>query len=247
MTKNNVPFKEICQVSVPQETETYMPVSHEQAVSKLLTKLSDAHFKITNERYDLSREGKICTFNIGCDFDLPSLQDVKGYYRKHDLMSMDYLFAGINSYDKSSRLAYASGTQVFVCANGMISGEIKQLRKHTKYVFQDIDGMLDNIIREGEEAMRKNVEFSISAVSKMCTDNSVSSHLGRMVYKNRILNINEGTKVYKEYNKSLVFPKGNYWSFYNACTEVLKITRPDQQMKKQKKIHTYFDNQILKN
>ena len=86
---------------------------------------------------------------------------------------MDYLFAGINSYDKSSRLAYASGTQVFVCANGMISGDIKQLRKHTKNVFQDIDGMLDTIIREGEEAMRKNVEFSMSAVSKRCTDNTV--------------------------------------------------------------------------
>ena len=80
MTKNDVSFKEICQVSVPQETETYMPVSHEQAVSKLLTKLSEHNFQISNERYALSREGRICTFNIGCDFNIHADNEVLGLF-----------------------------------------------------------------------------------------------------------------------------------------------------------------------
>jgi hypothetical protein len=241
MSNYNASFEEIKSVELPQETATYKPVSHEQAVSLLADKITESGLTVTSSNYQLSKEGQVMSFKLIVE-DQRVLEDMIQDIDSITNRSQQLMFAGLNSYDKTTRLAYAAGSQVMVCHNGMISGKIHKLRKHTKNVFIDIRTLIDEVVVESTDIFSQNKVFAQQLTYLHLNSYFASNILGDMVYNQKILSSNEGSKVWKEFNNSTLFSKDNQWGLYNACTEVLKNTRPDIYLKKHSKVHDYFAN-----
>ena len=241
--------EEIKLVTLPEETGSYKPVSHNAAVQLLVDRLDLEGFKVSSEKYLLSKGGNVMSFKLGVErnetFRNNDPLDRYGEGVALNNKTQRLMFAGLNSYDKSTRLAYAAGTQVMVCHNGMISGSIYKLRKHTKNVFRDIDELLDIVVTEGLEEYEKNVRFARILNNSRCNKDQASRILGHLVFNEKIISTTESSKVWKEFNNNTEFGSDTKWDLYNACTEVFKGVRPDQTMKKHADLHKYFSKYTM--
>ena len=123
-------FEELSIPEIPKQTDSYVPVPHNQLVSMIRGNLEQANLKVVQESHILWRNGQRY-------FGLMQVNHP-------DLHSADSaMVVGVrNSYDKSLPAMITSGNQVFVCDNLAFNGEIVLGRKHTKNIFEDLAGLI---------------------------------------------------------------------------------------------------------
>ena len=102
---------------IPKETRTYKPVSHQELIDLTLESIHQAGFDLDNQYYTAAREGDVATGKY-------TIKNVKDN-------DMQLQIAWQNSYDKTTTLKFAIGTKIFICENGMVSGDHGSFaRKH---------------------------------------------------------------------------------------------------------------------
>jgi hypothetical protein len=135
-----------------------------------------------------------------------------------------------NSHDKSVSAGFVLGESVFVCDNLMFLGEYRTMRKHTKNILNELDGLVgDGVTRalEGMGAVR-----TLAERYRSCEIDNVQAHdaVCRAVRLGAIPSSKVGP-VLQEWHEPRhpEFAPRNVWSLKNCFTEVWK-GRGDRSM-----------------
>lgn len=214
---------------LPAKTESYTPIANELIINTMLEYARNNNLELRKEDYRMTGDH----------------QAVIGYY---DFTGPDddlgFRVAFRNSYNKSMSFGVAFGANVWICSNGMISGEITAKRKHTG----DSDEDAYNYINEGFVRMigeyRNLLELRDSLKDKGCNFNKVSYLLGYLLMNGFIttqqFNIIK-YQLYKSDNFNHIDQAGfTAWDLYNHCTEALKISHPIDYISNHINVHRTF-------
>lgn len=215
-------------IAMPQATETYQPVSHYLLARKALTITQDLlkGYVLNSESYGLAREGS-------------QMFGVLQFKGENPEMGISIGFR--NAYDKSMVVGFAAGGSVFVCDNLTISGDIVVMRKHTKNVWADLE---EKMIITCYNAVHTFKQLTFDAEQfktiEMTTDQGFG-HLG-VLCGHDVIGPRQFVAARNEWIKPRheAFQPRNGWSLYNAVTEVLKSSPPQEVMERHVELHDYF-------
>lgn len=212
-------------IPMPEESDTYKPVSHYELANKLLT-ISQVILKdymIVGEHYGLARQGN----------------QMFAYFKfQKEQSDMALSLAFRNSYDRSMSIGLAVGANVFVCDNLALQGEIVVMKKHTKNVWLALENSCIQTLYKSQECFVKIVEDS-EAMKERSLDDSEAFKIMGLLYGRNIISPRQLTVVKGEWLKPSheEFRPRNLWSLYNACTEALKSSPPLTVMERHVQLH----------
>lgn len=197
----------------PEQTKSYQPVTHAELIDFVREKVDKMGLKIVNERYSTNKAGRqmFGEMSINCeDTDLR------------------YALSFRNSHDKSLPVGFVSGAQVIVCSNLMLVGDIKQVRRHTTNILQDLDYKFELISSDIEgnfNKIKKNIELYKGEILPY---EKSSELFGKILLKeNKVASIQQVTKAIELFNNPLHdFGNDTVWGFTNAFTEAFKEAHP---------------------
>ena len=229
-----VDFADLGHIKIPERTETYIPVSHQE----LVTRIKEAGTKHYNtapfeEKLEVNHKGQqmfgSMTFHDG--------SQLKG-------SGMNRSIGFRNSYDKTLPIGVCGGASVFVCSNLMFTGDIIKMRKHTQNVEEDLDILIQKLFDDVDRRYDKSVQDSLAMKEIGFSDRALGDYLGQLFVNQHVLNGSQLNKAAKEWFESPVFKERTLWSAYNACTEALKTSHPMNALEKYTKLHTFTEEYI---
>lgn len=221
-------------ISLPNHGGKYAVISHGDIIDETKRQLSAAGFNINTELYKTSVDGQIAQgvyhLEYGNDTD------------------MGLMFAWSNSYNKQQRFKCAAGAQVFICMNGVVSGDMSNFnRKHMgKNAMQDVITSIQEQISNAKLYFDKLVRDKDMLKNIILTPRDKGRILGELFANDEILTLTQVGIVKRELDK----PTHTYnadgnsaWSMYNYITFALKESHPGHYIGDHQKVHQYFVNQ----
>lgn len=220
----------IRQASLPNHGKSYAVIPHSYVIDETKKELAAAGFTISNELYKTNLNGEVAQgiyhLNYGNDQD------------------MGLMFAWSNSYNKMMRFKCAVGAQVFVCMNGMVSGDIgNYARKHTGTALSDATQTIQYQISKAKEHYDNLVADKETFKQIILTKKEQASIIGQLYADQEILTLSQVGIVKREldtpsylYNASA----DSAWSLYNHITYALKDSHPMRYLSDHQKVHTFF-------
>ena len=230
-----VDFAELGLIKVPEKTETYIPVSHQE----LYTRIKEAGTKHYNtspfeEKLEVNHRGQqmfgSMTFHDGSQLSGSGMNRSIGFR---------------NSYDKTLPIGVCGGASVYVCSNLMFTGDIIKMRKHTQNVEEDLDILIQKLFDDVDRRYYDSVAAKGVMEEIEFSDRDTANYLGQLFVNEGVLNGAQLNKATKEWFESPVFKERTAWSAYNACTEALKAAHPMNALEKYTKLHTFTKEFIL--
>ena len=229
---NEISRSELSSIATPDATESWRPIAHFDVVSTLSDRAAARGLKIKSERYAVLD---------GTLYPRPGMQvELKGA-RLFGTLDFEPISgmpfpagttpsAGIrNSHDKTFALSILSGARVFVCANGVLSGEFVVSRKHTSRI--DLTASIDQALDAFMESIRGFNEFYQQLRDwklRKTTAQSVVVELARA----GAFSSSDILPVLQEYENPghQDFADRNGWSLYNAATARMKVQSVARQV-----------------
>ena len=224
-----VDFAELGLIKVPEQTETYIPVSHQE----LVTRIKEAGTKHYNtspfeERLEVNHRGQqmfgSMTFHDGSQLTGSGMNRSIGFR---------------NSYDKTLPIGVCGGASVVVCSNLMFTGDIIKMRKHTQNVEDDLDKLIQKLFDDVDRRYNEAVADRETMSEIHFSDRDIGNYLGQLFVNRGVLNGAQLKKATDEWFNSSAFTERTAWSAYNACTEALKSAHPMNALEKYTKLHTF--------
>ena len=231
-----VDFSELGMIRVPDQTETYVPVSHQELVTKI-KEAGTKHYGVSpyQEKLEVNHRGQqmfgSMVFHHGSSLSGSGMDRNIGFR---------------NSYDKTLPIGLCGGAQITVCSNLMFVGDIIKMRKHTQNVQDDLDVLIQKLFADVDRRYNTALEDRQSMREIAFSDKQVGDYLGQLFVNEHILNGSQMNKAAKEWFESPVFKERTLWSAYNACTEALKTAHPANALEKYTKLHTFTEEYVLK-
>ena len=232
---NNVNKKisreEIILTPLPMRTYHYTPISHRDIIESILEEIDKHNLIIKNEDYKSASNG----------------QKIIGYFdidNNNDEMGMRIAFR--NSYDKSMSFAMCSGTAVWICENGCVSGEFQMKRKHTGLADYISDNYIKDSINLLGDVFEDIQQASLLLKQRELRERKAAELIGRLLVENEILNGMQAGIVRDELygSKNFMNLKENElissWDFYNHVTESLKRAHPLTYIKDHSNFHQFM-------
>jgi len=230
---SKIPFyseQDLRNASLPNHGGRYAVVSHGDVINSVKTRLGNALFSITKEEYRMTVDGQVA-------------QGIYHLAYAND-PDMGMMFAWSNSYNKTMRFKCAVGAYVFVCANGVVRGDLGSYsRKHSGTALQDVIAQIDNQIAHAREHYDVLVHDKEMLKNTILTPRLKGKILGELFANDEILTLTQVGIVKREMDK----PTHNYnsdvnsaWTMYNHITLALKESHPSSYMKDHQRVHGYF-------
>ena len=223
-----VELESLKSIELPEETRTYKPVPHYDLVMNTINSgdifLKPQGYNLESTNFGLGRKGNHMFFTLN-------------YGREGARNGLT--IGGRNSYDKTTSIGLAAGMHVFVCDNLMFSGDqVTYLRKHTGNVMDDMEIMLMRIMKSADSEWLRMTEVSENMETELLSNGEAYRWMGLLYGKGiltpRQLPIVKDNWLNPEHDD---FKERNMWSFYNACTEALKTSPPNQILNRHIKLH----------
>ncbi len=197
-------LNEVLSVPVPQQTDSYIPVSNKYLIDSVREQLYSSGFSVNNERYELSKNGS-------------QMFGSMSIVSNNNVMLKEFGFR--NSYDKSLPIGFAAGSRVLVCSNLMFRGDIILMRKHTLNVFEDFNKLLSEAVSNVNDQFDAiQIEYEKLNLIPV-TDLEASRLAGEMYFKNKIKDTHISI-IKKEWNET--YKNKTAWDFCQCTTEALK-------------------------
>jgi len=226
-----VDFADLSMIKVPERTETYIPVSHQE----LVTKIKEAGTK----HYNTSPfETKLEVNHRGQQM-FGSMIFHDGSNLRTDGSGMNKSIGFRNSYDKTLPIGVCGGASVFVCSNLMFTGDIIKMRKHTQNVEEDLDALIQKLFADVDRRYNEAIADRETMSEIHFSDTAAGNYLGQLFVNQGVLNGAQLKKATDEWFNSSAFTERTAWSAYNACTEALKTAHPMNALEKYTKLHTF--------
>lgn len=220
-----VDLNDLRNVSLPEETKTYKPVSHYDLAINLAKVSQDllSGFTLDRSQFGLARNGNqlfgILTFRNGSE-------------------ALGLSIGFRNSYDKSMSVGIAIGASVFVCDNLALTGEIAIMRKHTVNVWKDLEELAITTIYRSQHNFG-HIQEDAESMKSVNLKNDDAFRLIGLLFGRGILTPRQLPVCKREWLKPAYqdFEPRNLWSLYNSATEALKSTPPNKIMEKHIALH----------
>ena len=216
--------------SLPNHGSSYTVVPHGDVISTVKSALKDNNFRIVQEHYRSTTKANVA-------------QGVYYLYSNDD-PDMGLMFAWSNSYDKSRRFKCALGTHVFVCGNGMLTGNMNNYsRKHTGTADQEMISAVNNQLINAALHFKNLVRDKNLMKTIMLDDKQQSEIVGRLFLKENLLSPSQTSVVKKEMEEPSHFynaDPNSLWSLYNNVTIALKQSHPRYWIEDHQKFHDFI-------
>ena len=207
-------------IKVPDQTESYVPVSHYALAGKISTIALDLlkDYALVGESYAVARQGNqmfaLLKFKSG-----------------NDEMGLSVAFR--NSYDKSMSVGIAIGASVFICDNLALHGDIAIMKKHTKNVWTELEDLAISSLYKAQRNFDKVLIDSQRMKAIPMNDDEAFRLMGYL-YGHDLVSPRQLTVLKDEWLKPSheEFRERNLWSLFNATTESLKSCPPTIIMEK---------------
>jgi len=220
--------------ALPSHGKRYTVIPHGFIIDETRRELAAAGFSIDKEMYKTSLDGQIAQgiyhLNYGNDPD------------------MGLMFAWSNSYNKMMRFKCAIGAQVFICMNGVVSGDlVNYKRKHTGSALIDVTNSIQYQISRAKEYYDNLVadKEMLKQVSLKKTEQG--SIIGRLLIDQEILTLTQVGIIQREIEKpthSYSSNPNSAWDLYNHVTLALKDSHPLNYLSDHQKVHSFFVNEF---
>jgi hypothetical protein len=222
-------------VDLPNHGKSYTVIPHGHIIDSARQELAAAGFSIDREIYKSTANGEVAqgVYHLVSDKD----------------PDMGMMFAWSNSYNKMMRFKCAIGGQVFVCMNGVVSGDMANYkRKHTGTALQEAVGSIQFQIQRADQYFNKLVEEKEALKLVTLSDIDKAHIIGELLVDQQIISTTQVSLVLKELNK----PSFNYnsdvdsaWTLYNHITHALKLSHPLTYLADHQKLHSHFVNRFV--
>lgn len=221
-------------VPPPSYGKRYTPIAHGTIIDNTRTCLLKEGFGINQELYKCSLDGQIAQgtyhLNFGPDPD------------------MGLMFAWSNSYNKQMRFKCAIGAHVFICMNGVVSGDLGNYkRKHTGSALVDVINSINSQISQAKVYYDNLVADKEMLKQITLTKAQKGEVIGRLFIEQEALTLTQVGMVQREIEK----PSHNYsqnpnsaWDLYNHVTLALKDSHPMSYLTDHQKVHNFFVNEL---
>jgi hypothetical protein len=224
-------LEQIKSIVVPTNTEDmrkYQAISHIDVIDSIKEEIDRRGLHVQKEVYKIGKFGTQVYGSI--------LTDMKS---DNDLGGGIHF---VNSYNKSTKLQIQSGSIVFLCSNGMIRMQQTSnfARKHVGAINVEFAFMID----EAFDSLETEYNYFIEAKNKLKeieVSKKVQAELaGRLFIEQGILSVTQMSALKTQLEKvDTPFGVDNAWQFYNAGTEVLKLSHPVDYIKDHQKFHEF--------
>lgn len=221
-------------VPLPHHGKRYAVVPHGHIIDQTREDLNKAGFGIIRELYKTTQDGEIAQGIYHLD-----------YCNDPD---MGMMFAWSNSYNKSLRFKCAIGAQVFICMNGVVSGDLANYqRKHTGSALHDI-----------KESIKYQISHAMQHYDSLIADKDMlkqvdlnkaeqAAIVGRLLIEQDILTLTQVNIVRQQIEKPVFEYSDNpnsAWDLYNHVTLSLKDSHPYSYLSDHQRVHTFFVNEF---
>jgi hypothetical protein len=218
-------------IPLPNHGGKYAVVPHGTIIDEARKQLIAAGFEIERELYKTSMDGQIA----------------QGVYHLKNSPDgdMGLMFAWSNSYNKQMKFKCAIGAHVFICMNGVVSGDIASYnRKHMgNSTMQDVINSINEQISNARVFFNNLVADKEMLKDVILTPRLKGKILGELFANDEILTLTQVGIVKREMDK----PTHNYnadvnsaWTMYNHITFALKESHPGHYIGDHQKLHQYF-------
>jgi len=204
-------------VPVPIETRTYKPLEHKNLIDQVYENLDKNNLSVRNVNFMSGNHGN----QMFAKFNLESEDSEMG------------MMLGVsNSYDGTISMRCSTGSNVFICSNGMLVGDKDNIRiKHEGTGVSQFKRGMERSIFEMYNKFEHSVKVRDTMKSIEMSKEDSASLYGRMymdgIIKPRQLailrDIHNASGNYKEYDD---FGFDTAWDSYNHVTEALKKNTP---------------------
>lgn len=207
---DQIPREELYRTRTPSATRTWQPIPHSLLLTQVESTLPRYGMRVVNQAHGLSHDGDryFGLLEIANGSSHPDYSRVLGIR---------------NSHDKRFPAGLVLGNQVLVCDNLSFSGEIKVARKHTSMILNDLPHLIDDAVARlhgsWHEQDRRIVRYQDCRMRDPVVHDLTIHALDRGVICG-----SQVPKVLQEYREPRheAFRPRTLWSWFNACTEVLK-------------------------
>lgn len=218
---------------VPLKTNSYSPVPHGSVIDMTKEQLDKSGLIITEERYIMAAEGR----------------KAMGFYRiageQDPEMGIQLIWH--NSYDKSMSLKWAIGGKVFVCQNGMVSGDIGAFkRKHTGDALLDYQEAVGMYVQQAHDKFHQLIMDKERMKEIEITKKTSAELLGRMFLEENIIQSTQLNIIKRELDNPTYDYKadGTLWQLYNHCTVALKEAHPQYHLTQHMDLHNFMKKEF---
>ena len=226
-----VDFQELGLIQVPEKTETYIPVSHQELVTKI-TEAGNKHYgrEASKHNYEVNHRGQQLFGSLVWEGENNSMSRSIGFR---------------NSYNKTLPVGVCGGANVTVCSNLMFVGDVIKMRKHTQNVGDDLDALIVKLFEDVDKRYTQAHSDAGYMQEIPLSNEQAADYLGQLFVNQNVLNSSQINKAADEWFNSKDFTSRTLWSAYNACTEALKSAHPSNALEKYTKLHTFTEDYTL--
>ena len=237
-------FDELNDFDIPENTRSYCAVPHHDLMSVVHKEIYRHGFNVTKEHYAVAKSGDMDGARL---FSLLSLDSTdNGNVNAGDSICPQVAIR--NSYDKSIAVGFAAGSNVFICDNLIISGQLVAVRRHTTNVWNDLAVILKAVLSSINEQHQLDQEMREAMMGKELTTDFGLDVLGIMAAHHE-LSITSGNNsqfgiAIREWETPQFeeFELRTLWSLYNACTYAAKKSSFNGVLDTGASITKYFRN-----
>jgi hypothetical protein len=209
----------------PARTDTYYPINHAVLVKKVAEIFRGHNFHSGVMRFDASGDKMVAELR----------------YSVQNITDMTYTVGIGNSYNKTIPVKVVAGLSVIACLNLQIHGDINYFRKHTRFLWDDIEPAIASI-KDNFNADFESGYYDVQFFKSIpITDEYAWKYLGYL-YGIKAITNGVFTTANKEWNKPS-FPgmeQKNLWRLYNGCTYGMRKLSPLTALEMQRKLHDAF-------
>jgi hypothetical protein len=203
--------EDVATTMTPLATPTWQPIPHIDLIERVEFALQTNHLQIVDQAHSLSHGGDRY-------FGLIHVRD-------RTTQPDDYAWVlGVrNSHDKRFPAGLVAGVTVFTCDNLSFHGEIKVIRKHTRFILRDLPSLVQGAVGRLMGSWHQQAERIEAYKHYRLTDERVHDLLVRSVDVGVVPN-RDLPEVLAEWRnpRHEEFAPRNAWSLFNGYTEVLK-------------------------
>lgn len=217
-------------IPLPNHADTYTVISHEFVISNTLEQLALHGFTVADEKYRANSDGSIAQGIYYLN------------YTKDPEVGM--MFAWSNSYNKLMRFKCGIGGYVFICMNGVVSGDMGSYsRRHSGTADSDTIKTIIDQISNADAYFDQILSDKDTMKAITLTERKQAELLGILYAEYEILTTEQMSTVKQQMDK----PSYDYncevnslWAFYNHVTYALKKSHPKDWMEDQRKLHLFI-------
>ena len=219
---------------LPNYGKSYTVISHGAVIDEARTQLAAAGFAIKKELYKTTMTGDIAQGM----YHLESGNDPE----------MGLMFVWSNSYNKTMAFKCAIGAHVFICSNGVVSGDLGTYRRrHSGSALTDVTTFMQEQIADASKYYDKLIHDKQMLKDVSLTPREKGTILGRLFAEDEILTLTQVGIVKREIDKPSHFYSNDAdsaWDMYNHITLALKDSHPMRYLSNHQRVHEFFVNEF---